>query len=254
MDQNERRMIEDLFAKLSQAERQAGPRDREAEQEIAQALGRQPAAPYYMAQVILMQEQAVRSLGERVQKLEQELAERPAGGGSFLGGLFGGGSGQSASSIRPGAEPPPTAPTRGWTNQAPAPERVPAMPPGANYGAANGAAAALGNRGGFGASGGSGFLGSAMQTAAGVAGGMLLANAVSGLFGGQAHAAGLDSATAEAQAAAAKAEAAASEAQAAAARADADADTAGAWPPDDAAAPDDLYADNGGDFDTFGDF
>ena len=254
MDQNERRMIEDLFARLRQAEQQAGPRDREAEQEIAQALGRQPAAPYYMSQVILMQEQAVRALGDRVQKLEQELAERPAGGGSFLGGLFGGGSGQSAATVQTAETVygTPAAPAnRGWSNQPPAAtERVPAMPPGTSYGAQP----AFGNRGGFGPAqaGGSGFLGSALKTAAGVAGGMLLANAVGGLFGGAAHAGEVPGAAAQAQAAAAQAEAAAAQAQAAADRADED-----TWraPPDDLSDRGDLLADNdGADFDTFGDF
>ena len=59
MDQNERRIIDDLFARLGEAERRAGPRDAEAERSIQGHLGRQPAAPYYMAQAIVVQQEAL---------------------------------------------------------------------------------------------------------------------------------------------------------------------------------------------------
>ena len=197
MDQNERRMIDDLFGKLRQAEQQAGPREREAEQQIAEALSRQPAAPYYMSQVILIQEQAMQSLNERVQQLEQALAERPASGGGFLGGLFGGGTSQSTPNARP------------------APGRTPAMPSGGQYGAPATASRGWSNQAQPAAGGG--FMASAMQTAVGVAGGMLLANAIGGMFGEDAKA---------------------------------------AEPPAPEPPPeqDEPMADDGEDFDTFGDF
>lgn len=170
MDQNEKRIIDDLFGKLGHAERQAGPRDAAAEQAIAEALKQQPAAPYYMAQAILVQENALSSLNQRVQELERELAERPAAGGGFLSGLFGGSAGQTVSQIRPTAaerEPamPPGTAGRGWSGQGAAPGRGWSAQPQAG--------------------GGGGFLASALQTAAGVAGGVLLANAVTGLFAGE---------------------------------------------------------------------
>ncbi len=168
MDQNEKRIIDDLFGKLGQAERQAGARDPAAEQAIAEAVRQQPAAPYYMAQAILVQESALQSLGRRVEELERELAERPAAGsGGFLGGLFGGGAAQTAAPARPavGAREPamPSGASRGWSNQ-------PAAAPGRGWSAQPQ---------------GGGFLAGAMQTAAGVAGGVLLANMVGGLFGGE---------------------------------------------------------------------
>src|ERR671919_1821146 len=89
MDQRERQVIDELFGKLRQVERQAPQRDAEAEAHLRQQVSRLPAAPYYMAQAILVQEQALASMQTRVQELERQLAERPAGGG-FLGGLFGG--------------------------------------------------------------------------------------------------------------------------------------------------------------------
>lgn len=173
MDHNEQSMIGDLFARLKQAEQQAGPRDPAAEQEIAAAVGRQPAAPYYMSQVILIQEQTVQAQNQRIQELEKQLAERPAAGGGFLGGLFGG-----------GAVPGPSA-------AAPAAERTPVMTPGstpataAGMGFGKSTAPASPSRGWSQPTqpAGGGFMASALTTAAGVAGGIMMANALTGLFG-----------------------------------------------------------------------
>jgi len=162
MNQQERSMIEGLFQRLQQAEAQAGPRDAEAEALIHDLTARQPAAPYLLAQVVLVQEQGLQQLQTRVEALERELAERPQGGG-FLGGLFGGGRPQSTAP----ATPPPTSDT-GWSNSRFPAQAAPGTQPGAQ---------------------GGGFMAGAMQTAMGVAGGVLLGNALGGLFGGEAEAA-----------------------------------------------------------------
>ncbi|RTK96498.1 MAG: DUF2076 domain-containing protein, partial [Lysobacterales bacterium] len=92
MDQNEKSLIDDLYRRLQLAEQKTGPRDAQAEAVIREHFSRQPGVAYYMTQAMLVQEHALKSLNERVQQLEQELASRPAaGGGSFLSGLFGGG-------------------------------------------------------------------------------------------------------------------------------------------------------------------
>ena len=65
-----------------------------------------PAAPYYITQVILVQEQALANMQTRVQELERQLAEWPAGGGS-LSGLFGGGPQQMAPAPQQPAAPVP---------------------------------------------------------------------------------------------------------------------------------------------------
>ncbi|WP_296701691.1 DUF2076 domain-containing protein [Thiocapsa sp. UBA6158] len=148
---NEQRIIDDLFGKLRQAEHQSGPRDAAAEQQIAAAVAHQPAAPYYMAQALLVQERAIETLGQRMQELEQELASRPAAGG-FLGNLFG------APNPRAGA---------------------PSLPAGGPLGRAfqtSGMQSGQANRAG------GGFLGSALQTAVAVAGGVMMANLLTGLF------------------------------------------------------------------------
>lgn len=138
MDQNERRIIDDLFAKLREAERRSGPRDAGAEALIRRHVADQPAAPYYMAQAIVVQEQALAASQARVEELERQLAEGPAGGG-FLSGLFGGGRAETPA-LAPGRPPRPPQPAGG------------------------------------------GFLAGAMQTAMGVAGGVLIANALTGAF------------------------------------------------------------------------
>lgn len=104
MDRNERQVIDELFGKLEVAERQAGPRDAEAEALIGERLQRQPAAPYYMAQAIVFQEEALRQAQRRLQELEAELAARPAGG-SFLAGLFGGTESEAGPAGRPQPSP-----------------------------------------------------------------------------------------------------------------------------------------------------
>jgi hypothetical protein len=153
--ENEQRIIEDLFGKLRQAEHQTGPRDATAEQQIAAAVARQPAAPYYMAQAILVQESAIETLGQRVQELEQELASRSSGGG-FLDSLFGAPTPSAgAASASAGGAP-------GRSFQASG------MGAGMQTGQANRA--------------GGGFLGSALQTAVAVAGGLMAANLLTGLF------------------------------------------------------------------------
>lgn len=175
----ERGMIEDLFAKLRRVEAQGGPRDPEAEAFIGQLLSRNPGAAYYMAQTILMQEQALNQAQDRMQQLEQQ-ARQPQQGG-FLASLFGGG--------RP-AQPPAPA------YRQPQPQAQP------GYGAQPGFGGqqAYNGRMPMAGGGGGGFLAGAAQTAMGVAGGMLLANAVGSMFAGGAEEAvtgAVDEATAD---------------------------------------------------------
>jgi uncharacterized protein len=146
MDTNDRQAIAGLFDKLSQVARQMPDRDPEAERLIGDAISRQPGAPYYLAQTVVVQEHALNAAQSRIEQLEAELtnARNAPQGGGFLSGLFGGGA----------------APRR----QAPAARPMPQGAPG-------------------------GFLAGAAQTAMGVAGGMLLANAVAGMFAGEAQAA-----------------------------------------------------------------
>jgi len=149
MDRNDRQAIEDLFDKLATVERQSPPRDGEAEAFIRDKIAPQPGAPYYMAQTIVVQEQALVAAEARLAELEAQVAEaRPANGGIF-GSLFGDRS-QPARSA--GSVPRVGSPSR---------ESMQAQQPG-----------------------GGGFLAGAAQTAMGVAGGVLLGNAIAGMLGG----------------------------------------------------------------------
>lgn len=154
MDSTERNVIDDLFEKLRLVEQKTAPRDHQAEAHIHTLVARQPAAPYYMAQAIVMQEQALAAATDRIAEMERERAARPVGQG-FLGGLFGGGE-SPASGRRPHA-------TSGDRRNAPT--------------------AGPGQAVGPWQTGGPGFLGGAMQTAVGVAGGMMLATALGGVLG-----------------------------------------------------------------------
>ena len=70
MDSQDREAIEGLFQRIARVEQRSGPRDRGAEALINAKIGQQPAAPYYMAQTILMQEKALNDAQARIEALE----------------------------------------------------------------------------------------------------------------------------------------------------------------------------------------
>ncbi|MCZ0964177.1 DUF2076 family protein, partial [Paracoccus benzoatiresistens] len=114
---------------------------------------------YYLAQTVIVQEQA---LNAAQQQIEQMQSQPPQQGGGLFGRLFGGGQPQP---VRPMAPPPAQAygqhPQHGhgaspWNSGRPA---------------------------------GGGFMAGAAQTAMGVAGGVLLGNAIGGMLAGPAEAA-----------------------------------------------------------------
>lgn len=196
MSPEERQVLVELFQRTNAAASQ--PRDRDAEAFIAEAVRLQPYAPYLLAQAVLLQEQAMKQASERLQQLEAEnrdLQERIAQGvaqagqqapqGGFLGGLgslFGG---------QQRAPEPPPRPGGPWGQ---APQATPPQQPG--WGAPppppqGGQGGPWGGAPQQQAGGGSSFLKGALGAAAGVAGGALLVNSLSGMFGGHGHGAGL---------------------------------------------------------------
>jgi hypothetical protein len=162
------------------------PIDREADATIAQAFNQYPEARYRITQLAFVQEHALVEAQNRIQRLEWELQQAQqaaqqaqqssgrSGGGGFFSGLFGGG----------GANRPQGGSQQGdsrWGNQGGQPQQPyyqqsapppPQYPP--NY-----------QQGMFQQRGGSGFLGSALTTAAGVAGGMVAGQALMNLFSPQ---------------------------------------------------------------------
>lgn len=169
MQSQEQDLIENLFSRLKQAESQSGPRDAAAEKLIQQQLLQQPGAPYYMAQAILIQEAAMKQLNSRVSELESRLQQQQQApqqsSGGFLAGLFGGGNrapqpAQQPASSAWGSTPAQQPASTGWTP--PQPQQPP------QYAAAPAA--------------GRGFLGGALQTAVGVAGGVVMAEMLTSMF------------------------------------------------------------------------
>ena len=151
----------------TQARPSLPPVDREADALIADLFSRYPEARYRITQTAFVQEAALVEAQNRIRQLEWEVenahgqaqaAAQPQRGGLF-GGMFGGGG---------GARPMP--PTR--------PQPQPVYPPNYNPGMLQPQR------------GGSGFLGTALTTAAGVAGGMVLGNMLMGAFSGHHGAAG----------------------------------------------------------------
>lgn len=159
----DRRAIEGLFDRLAEAERRAPERDAEAEALIRTELTRHPAAPYYMAQTVVVQQQTLEMAERRIEELEAQVAQRGRGG--LFGGLFDDGRGRQN---RPAQAPAQR--NRGPWDRGDADEARYDRRPQQN--------------------GGGGFLAGAAQTALGVAGGVLMGNAIASMFGaGSAHAA-----------------------------------------------------------------
>jgi hypothetical protein len=144
MDRQDRQAIDNLFKKLANVERQSPPRDPEAKAFIDEQIVGQPHASYYMAQTIVVQEQALNAAQARIEELERQVASRQNGG---LVSRISNDSRQPTGSV----------PRAGRTQ----PTTFDPISPRA----------------------GGGFLAGAAQTAMGVAGGVLLGNMIAGLFG-----------------------------------------------------------------------
>ena len=169
MSPEERQMIAGLFERMRRFG--APEKDRDAEALIGQQIRALPDAPYMLVQSVLVQEQALENAQNHIQELEarvQELegGERPRKSGGFLGGYWGRRD-DRREDARPSSVPqtgPRATPPAYETPQQPWSQ--PGAPP------AQGAPA------------GGGFMRSAISTAAGVAGGMLLADSLRSMLGG----------------------------------------------------------------------
>ena len=180
MNADERQLITSLFERMRSYG--APEKDREAEALIAQQVRANPDATYMLVQSVLVQEQTLEAANNRVLELEEQLRSMEEGGrgrsarsGGFLDGFWGGRRGEEPRSSVPvvGSRATPSAyDSRGdgrspWGQSAPLPQAQPAPA----------------------ASSGGGFMRSALTTAAGVAGGMLVADSIRNMLGGGAHAA-----------------------------------------------------------------
>jgi uncharacterized protein len=174
MNAEERQLLTDLFERVRGAGAQS--RDPQAESFINDAVRAMPFTPYVLAQTVLIQQQALEAASRRIQELQTQGA--PQEETSFLGGLgkalFG-----SPSASAPGAPPsyrPASqqqyAPQQGYAQpQGYPPQPAFAPPPAGPWGAAP-------------QSSGGGFMSGALRTAAGVAGGIAVADLFGNLLGG----------------------------------------------------------------------
>lgn len=71
MNRSDRQAIEDLFERIAKVEQDTPQRDPEAETFIRDKLKVQPAAPYYMAQTIVVQEQALAAAEEEMERAQR---------------------------------------------------------------------------------------------------------------------------------------------------------------------------------------
>ena len=187
MSPEERQLLTSLFDRV----RTAGttPRDPEAEALISEATRTQPSATYYLAQAVIVQEKGLEAAANHIKELEERVRQFEAGAGDhrqaeqggFLSSIFG-----STQTQQPAPAPGPWGsasrnsyeqPPRGYDNS----RQMPQQPTGPWSQQASAPSA------------GGSFLRGALGTAAGVAGGMLLANSLSGIFGNHMSSLGLGS-------------------------------------------------------------
>ncbi|TRB06258.1 DUF2076 domain-containing protein [Agrobacterium tumefaciens] len=190
MSPEESQLLKGLFDRTKTAS--ATPRDREAETLIADAVRDQPAAPYYLAQAVIVQEKGLEAAAAHIRQLEDRIhvlesgnnTPQAAAQGEFLSSIFGTGQSQ-----QPSPTPAPAAAPTSWRNDTAGQTAGPwgalagQQQPGGPW---SQQPTAVGRSGG-------GFLQGALGTAAGVAGGMLLANSLSGIFGSHMSSLGLGS-------------------------------------------------------------
>jgi hypothetical protein len=158
MDRTDQQAIVSLFGKLAIVERRSPPRDREAEDYIREQIARQAGAPYYMAQTIVVQEQALNAAQARIEELEAEVVSIQSASGSPFSGM------SSSRPSRWSGSVPAVGRSASDAEQQPFPEAQAQRP-------------------------GTGFLAGAVQTAMGVGGGFLLGNMIADLFGDKTQAA-----------------------------------------------------------------
>jgi hypothetical protein len=179
MTPEERQLLTALVDRIKNAPPQT-QKDAEAEAMISAMVQARPDAPYLLAQTVLIQDFSLDTAKAQIADLQRQLAEAKSGQGasqgSFLGGAVGRGSvpetgpapspwrrlaSQSAGYAQPGYQAPPYQPPPYQPAGQPIPG-APMMQPSQT----------------------SSFLRDAATTAAGVAGGALLFQGISSMFGG----------------------------------------------------------------------
>lgn len=173
MTPEERNLISSLFDRLRKAD--TAPKDGDAEAFIRQKVAEFPSAPYLLVQSVLVLEHAVSNAQARIADLEKQLAEanqnqKASHGGGFLSGLFGGGRHEEQTPPPP-PQSQPAAPRPAYAP--PPPQPLYSAPPPTPYPSTTNLQPGAGGS----------FLKGALATAAGVAGGAVLAQGIENLIG-----------------------------------------------------------------------
>ncbi|MEN2494494.1 MAG: hypothetical protein TECD_00395 [Hyphomicrobiaceae bacterium hypho_1] len=166
MDANDRKLISDMFDRMQNIT--SVEVDSDAEAFIHDRMRQNPISPYLLVQSVLVQEQALQKTNERIKALEREVAQRSRESSNKKGSFFtkrtpsgfGVHKGRGASVPQTGASP--------WQSSSYQTDQQ------------NNSRRTMG---------GGGFMAQAMTTAAGVAGGMLLASGISSLISGASNSA-----------------------------------------------------------------
>ncbi|XBC44532.1 MAG: DUF2076 domain-containing protein [Buchnera aphidicola (Schlechtendalia peitan)] len=170
MHNDEKQLIENLFVRLYQTEIKTGERDSIAEKLIKDLLEKYPNSPYYMAQTILIQETAIKKLNEKISTSDSTLVKdqdnEKKSSSSFLSNLFGSKKAHSTADLSAGNN----------MNQLYSPSQNASLNSSSSY-TRSGSVPTVGASNNT-----SSFLSGALQTATGVAGGVVMANALMNLF------------------------------------------------------------------------
>lgn len=167
MTPQEKDLIQGVFDRLARSG--VGQKDAEAARMIQDQVQRIPDAAYGLVQAVIVQEMGLNQATTRINELQRQLDEmRAASAGAGSGGFLGGSPWGGGSVPRSGQSQPAYAPA------APAsPQQSPAYaPPSGPWGQPQQPSPA------------GGFLRNAATMAAGVAGGTLIAEGLSSMFGG----------------------------------------------------------------------
>ncbi|QNS01906.1 MAG: DUF2076 domain-containing protein [Buchnera aphidicola (Pentalonia nigronervosa)] len=166
MKNEEKILIENLFHRLKKIDSNNCAKDSEANDLIQEFVKRQPSSSYYMTQTILIQETAIKKMSMEIENLKQKVSilqkEQSEKKPSFLSNFF-------KNKTSPSASPHDR---NVWNdkNHLSAPYHSHATP---SFPTPNPGYATTGN---------GSFLSNALQTATGVAGGMILGNMLMNVF------------------------------------------------------------------------
>ncbi|QIQ41783.1 MAG: DUF2076 domain-containing protein [Buchnera aphidicola (Microlophium carnosum)] len=167
MKDEEKKLIKNLFDRLKNIELNSSERDMEADNLIQNLVTKQPASSYYMTQTILIHETAIKKMSIKIEELKtkikalevEELDKKP----SFLSSFF---KKDTSSQIASNnniwkKKNEPSPPNYSNITSSPITQSFPVSTNSSKS---------------------SNFLGSALQTATGVAGGMILGNMLMNVF------------------------------------------------------------------------